>query len=355
MWDKLYYGNSLRDWGISLLIIVGALVVNKLISIINRRVVRRIAERSRTRIDDLLSDALEPPILLGVMLFAVWISLGRLDLGAKFHHFLHNAYEVLVTLNITWLFARVFARMTELIFIKSDGSAASRLNINTHIIPLIKRGILIVVWTIGIIMALHNVGVTVTTLMGTLGIGGMAFALASQDTIKNIFGGITIFTDQMFQIGDIIRIGDTEGTVVDVGLRSTRLRTYDNRLVILPNSKLIDAVVTNISSEPGRPIVINLGLTCDTSPEKMREAMDILGGMADRVRGVEPGSITATFIAFADSSLTIRFIYFIRKSADIFGTQTEVNLDILSRFNAAGLNFAFPSRTIYIDKGSDPS
>ena len=355
MWDKLYYGNSLRDWGISLLIIVGALIINKLISIINRRVVRRIAERSRTRIDDLLSEALEPPILLGVMLFAVWISLGRLDLGVKFHHFLRNAYEVLVTLNITWLFARVFARMTELIFIKSDGSAASRLNINTHIIPLIKRGILIVVWTIGIIMALHNVGVTVTTLMGTLGIGGMAFALASQDTIKNIFGGITIFTDQMFQIGDIIRIGDTEGTVVDVGLRSTRLRTYDNRLVILPNSKLIDAVVTNISSEPGRPIVINLGLTCDTSPEKMREAMDILGGMADRVRGVEPGSITATFIAFADSSLTIRFIYFIRKSADIFGTQTEVNLDILSQFNAAGLNLAFPTRTIYIDKGSDLS
>ena len=355
MWDKLYYGNSLRDWGISLLIIVGALIINKLISIINRRVVRRIAERSRTRIDDLLSEALEPPILLGVMLFAVWISLGRLDLGVKFHHFLRNAYEVLVTLNITWLFARVFARMTELILIKSDGSATTRLNISTHLIPLIKRGILIVVWTIGIIMALHNVGVTVTTLMGTLGIGGMAFALASQDTIKNIFGGITIFTDQMFQIGDIIRIGDTEGTVVDVGLRSTRLRTYDHRLVILPNSKLIDAVVTNISSEPGRPIVIDLGLTCDTSPEKMRQAMAILSSIDDRVHGVEPGSIIASFVAFADSSLTIRLIYFIRKSANILGTQTEVNLDILSQFNAAGLNFAFPSRTIYIDKGSDLS
>ena len=355
MWDKLYYGNSLRDWGISLLIIVGALIINKLISIINRRVVRRIAERSRTRIDDLLSEALEPPILLGVMLIAVWISLGRLDLGVKFHHFLRNAYEVLVTLNITWLFARVFARMTELILIKSDGSATTRLNISTHLIPLIKRGILIVVWTIGIIMALHNVGVTVTTLMGTLGIGGMAFALASQDTIKNIFGGITIFTDQMFQIGDIIRIGDTEGTVVDVGLRSTRLRTYDHRLVILPNSKLIDAVVTNISSEPGRPIVIDLGLTCDTSPEKMRQAMAILSSIDDRVHGVEPGSIIASFVAFADSSLTIRLIYFIRKSANILGTQTEVNLDILSQFNAAGLNFAFPTRTIYIDKGSDLS
>ena len=318
---------------------------------------RRIAERSRTRIDDLLSDAdaLEPPILLGVMLFAVWISLGRLDLGTKFHHFLRNAYEVLVTLNVTWLFARVIARLIESLFTSRDGSATTRLNINTHLIPLIKRGVLIVVWAIGIVMALHNIGVTVTTLMGTLGIGGMAFALASQDTIKNIFGGVTIFTDQTFQIGDIIRIGDTEGTVVDVGLRSTRLRTYDGRLVILPNSQLIDAVVTNISSEPGRRIVIDLGLTYDTSPEKMRQAMAILSSMDDRVRGVEPGSIIAAFVAFADSSLTIRLIYFIRKSADILGTQTEVNFDILSQFNAAGLNFAFPSRTIYIDKGSDPS
>ena len=338
MWDKLYYGNSLRDWGISLLIIVGALIVNKLISIINRRVVRRIAERSRTRIDDLLSEALEPPILLGVMLFAVWISLGRLDLGAKFHHFL-----------------RVIARLIESLLTSRDGSATTRLNINTHLIPLIKRGVLIVVWAIGIVMALHNIGVTVTTLMGTLGIGGMAFALASQDTIKNIFGGVTIFTDQTFQIGDIIRIGDTEGTVVDVGLRSTRLRTYDGRLVILPNSQLIDAVVTNISSEPGRRIVIDLGLTYDTSPEKMRQAMAILSSMDDRVRGVEPGSIIAAFVAFADSSLNIRLIYFIRKSADILGTQTEVNFDILSQFNASGLNFAFPSRTIYIDKGSDLS
>ena len=333
MWDKLYYGNSLRDWGISLLIIVGALILNKLISIINRRVVRRIAERSRTRIDDLLSDALEPPILL----------------------FLRNAYEVLVTLNVTWLFARVIARLIESLFTSRDGSATTRLNINTHLIPLIKRGVLIIVWAIGIVMALHNIGVTVTTLMGTLGIGGMAFALASQDTIKNIFGGVTIFTDQTFQIGDIIRIGDTEGTVVDVGLRSTRLRTYDGQLVILPNSQLIDAVVTNISSEPGRRIVIDLGLTYDTSPEKMRQAMAILSSMDDRVRGVEPGSIIAAFVAFADSSLTIRLIYFIRKSADILGTQTEVNFDILSQFNAAGLNFAFPTRTIYIDKGSDLS
>lgn len=351
MWDTLYYGNSLRDWGISLLIIVGAVVVNKLISLINRRVVRRLTARSSTRIDDLLSEALEPPILLGVMLFAVWISLGRLDgLGQKFHDVLYKAYEVLVTLNFTWLFARLLSRFIEAALTKGEGSAAARLNINSHLLPLIRRGVLIVVWAIGIITALHNIGVTVTTLMGTLGIGGMAFALASQDTIKNVFGGITIFTDGTFLIGDVIRIGDTEGTVVDIGLRSTRLRTYDRRLVVLPNSQLIDAVITNISSEPGRRVVINLGLTYDTSPEKMQEAMSILRAMPERIAEVEPTDVTASFLEFADSALVIRFIYFIRKGADIFETQSQVNADILTRFNAAGLSFAFPTQTIYVEK-----
>ena len=277
------------------------------------------------------------------MLFAVWISLGRLDgLGEKFHDVLYKAYEVLVTLNFTWLFARLLSRFIEAALTKGDGSAAARLNINSHLLPLIRRGVLIAVWAIGLITALHNIGVTVTTLMGTLGIGGMAFALASQDTIKNVFGGITIFT--------VIRIGDTEGTVVDIGLRSTRLRTYDRRLVVLPNSQLIDAVITNISSEPGRRVVINLGLTYDTSPEKMQEAMSILRAMPERIAEVEPTDVTASFLEFADSALVIRFIYFIRKGADIFETQSQVNADILTRFNAAGLSFAFPTQTIYVEK-----
>jgi len=319
MWDTLYYGNSLRDWCISLAIIVGALLVNKLISLINRRLIRRFTARSRTRIDDILSVALEPPVLLGVMLCALWISLSRLQLGTKFHDILRMACEVMFTLNLTWLFARL------------------------------QRGVLIAVWTIGAITALHNIGVTVTTLMGTLGIGGMAFALASQDTIKNIFGGITIFTDGTFQIGDVIRINDAEGTVVDIGLRSTRIRTYDLRLVIIPNSQLIDAIVTNISSEPGRRVVIDLGLTYDTLPDKMQEAIALLHAVPSRVTEIDSG-VTAAFLQFADSALVIRFIYFIRKSADIFETQSKVNFDILTHFNAAGLSFAFPTQTIYVEK-----
>lgn len=348
MWDTLYYGNSLRDWCISLAIIVGALLVNKLISLINRRLIRRFTARSRTRIDDILSVALEPPVLLGVMLCALWISLSRLQLGAKFHDILRMACEVMFTLNLTWLFARLLSRFIEAGLVNGDGSSR-RLNINSRLLPLIKRGVLIAVWTIGAITALHNVGVTVTTLMGTLGIGGMAFALASQDTIKNIFGGITIFTDSTFQIGDVIRINDAEGTVVDIGLRSTRIRTYDRRLVIIPNSQLIDAVVTNISSEPGRRVVIDLGLTYDTSPDKMQEAIAILHAMPGRVTEIDSG-VTAVFLQFADSALVIRFIYFIHKSADIFETQSKVNFDILTHFNAAGLSFAFPTQTIYVEK-----
>jgi MscS family membrane protein len=167
-----------------------------------------------------------------------------------------------------------------------------------------------------------------------------------------MFGGVTIFTDNTFGIGDVISFDSTEGTVVDIGLRSTRIRTYDKRLVTIPNYKLTDAVITNISSEPGRRIVMDIGLTYNTTPEKMQEAMDLLKDMPNRVPDVRDKDMTVAFTEFGDSALIIRFVYFIRKNADNFDTRTKVNFEILNSFTQAGLNFAFPSKTLYIENNT---
>lgn len=354
MLDKLYYGNSVQDWGISLLIIIGALLINKLISMIIKRIIHKITAKSRTRLDDILITAFEKPVYMGIVLFAIWISLDRLTLGDTFHETLKNVYEILITLNVTWFFARLFTGfLEENLAGKDDDQVKIPFNIDRKFLPIIKRGVLIFVWVIGGVVALHNIGVTVNTLIGTLGIGGIAFALAAQDTIKNIFGGITIFTDKTFQIGDVISFDMMEGTVVDIGLRSTRLETYDKRIVIIPNYKLIDALITNISSEPARRIVMEIGLTYDTTPEKMQEAVKILRKIPHKISDVEENDLNVAFANFADSSLVIRFVYFIRKGADIFGTRSMVNFEILRSFNKAGLNFAFPSRTIYIENHTE--
>lgn len=354
MLDKVCYGNSVREWGLSILIILCAFLVNRLIVFFNRKVIKKVAAKSNTWLDDLFWRSLEKPVLLGVVLLAIWIAFGRLDLGTKFHEMIGKAYDILVVLNISWFFARLASALIERVFVKGrDKSGTNRFHIDTKLLPLVKRGVLIFVWFVGIVTALHNVGMTVTTLMGTLGIGGIAFALAAQDTIKNIFGGVTIFTDNTFRIGDTIKFDSTEGTVVDIGLRSTRIRTYDKRLVTIPNYKLTDALITNISSEPARRIVMKLGLTYDTTPGKMQEAMAILRDMPNRIPDVKDKDVVAVFSEFADSALIITYIYFIRKPADIEETRSAVNFEILHSFTQAELNFAFPSKTIYIENNTD--
>jgi len=217
--------------------------------------------------------------------------------------------------------------------------------------PIIRRTLLVVVWLIGGIMALSNVGVNISALLGTLGIGGIAFALAAQDTVKNIFGAFTILTDKPFNIGDTVRIDSFEGTVIDVGIRSTKIRDYDKRVITIPNYKIADASVINISSEePYRRVVMKIGLTYDTTPDKMQEAINLLNSMPSRVQNLKQNDVTVFFSEFGDSAMIITFVYFIEKEAGIQAVTSNVNMEILSSFNKAGLNFAFPSQTLYINR-----
>jgi MscS family membrane protein len=194
------------------------------------------------------------------------------------------------------------------------------------------------------------VGVNVATLVAGLSIGGLAFALAAQDTIKNIYGGFTIFTDRPFRIGDRIKVDGFDGFVENIGIRSTRIRTLEKRLVTMPNYKLVEASVENISEEPMRRILMKLGLTYNTTPQKMNEAMGILKAIPEKVRNVDPKDITVAFTDFTDFSLVITFVYFIRKNADVMETPSQVNTEILRAFNEAGLQFAYPTQTVYIEK-----
>lgn len=280
------------------------------------------------------------------MLLGIWIAIHRLVYPDNFVKAIDNAYRILIVLDITWVFARLIGGLLEIYLGKESTGQTHKM------MPIIKRTALVLVWIIGIVMALSNIGVNISALLGTLGIGGIAFALAAQDTVKNIFGAFTIFTDKPFNIGDTIRVDNFEGTVIDVGARSTKIMDYDKRIITFPNYKITDANIINISSEPMRRVVLNLGLTYDTTPEKMKEALDILKAIPGRVENVSsnPSDTTAVFTNYADSALVIMYIYFIEKQGDILGVTSNMNMEILSSFNKAGLEFAFPTQTVYIQK-----
>ena len=340
------WGNTLESWGISILIIVGAVVVVKLISLFSRKVLKPFITRTPNHLDNVIYYSLESPIKFAVMLLGIWIAIHRLVYPDNFVKTIDNAYRILIVLDITWVFARMIGGLLE-IYLRKDSTG------QTHkMMPIIKRTALVLVWIIGIVMALSNIGVNISALLGTLGIGGIAFALAAQDTVKNIFGAFTIFTDKPFNIGDTIRVDSFEGTVIDVGARITKIMDYDKRIITFPNYKITDANIINISSEPKRRVVLNIGLTYDTTPEKMKEALDILKAIPERVENVSsnPSDTTAVFTNYADSALVIMYIYFIEKQGDILGVTSNMNMEILSSFNKAGLEFAFPTKTVYIQK-----
>ena len=346
MLENELWGNTIENWGISILIILGAIIIVKLLTLLGKKVIKPFVTGTDNHLDDVIFYSLEAPVKFAIILLGIWIAIHRLVYPDSFVKVVDNAYSILIVLDITWFFGRLFSSLLQVYWGKQSNGQANKM------MPIIKRTILVIVWLIGIVMALSNVGVNISALLGTLGIGGIAFALAAQDTVKNVFGTFTILTDKPFSIGDTIRVDSYEGTVVDVGVRSTKIMNYDKRIITFPNYKITDTSIVNISSEPMRRVVLNLGLTYDTTSEKMKEALELLKSIPKRVENVSsnPSDIVAVFTEYSDSALVIMYIYFIEKQGDILGVTSNMNMEILAAFNKAGLNLAFPTRTVYIQK-----
>lgn len=346
MLENELWGNTIENWGISILIILGAIIIVKLLSLLGKKVIKPFVTGTDNHLDDVIFYSLEAPVKFAIILLGIWIAIHRLVYPDSFVKVVDNAYSILIVLDITWFFGRLFSSLLQVYWGKQSNGQANKM------MPIIKRTILVIVWLIGIVMALSNVGVNISALLGTLGIGGIAFALAAQDTVKNVFGAFTILTDKPFSIGDTIRVDSYEGTVVDVGVRSTKIMNYDKRIITFPNYKITDTSIVNISSEPMRRVVLNLGLTYDTTSEKMKEALELLKSIPKRVENVSsnPSDIVAVFTEYSDSALVIMYICFIEKQGDILGVTSNMNMEILAAFNKAGLNLAFPTRTVYIQK-----
>ena len=346
MLENELWGNTIENWGISILINLGAIIIVNLLSLLGKKVIKPFVTGTDNHLDDVIFYSLEAPVKFAIILLGIWIAIHRLVYPDSFVKVVDNAYSILIVLDITWFFGRLFSSLLQIYWGKQSNGQANKM------MPIIKRTILVIVWLIGIVMALSNVGVNISALLGTLGIGGIAFALAAQDTVKNVFGAFTILTDKPFSIGDTIRVDSYEGTVVDVGVRSTKIMNYDKRIITFPNYKITDTSIVNISSEPMRRVVLNLGLTYDTTSEKMKEALELLKSIPKRVENVSsnPSDIVAVFTEYSDSALVIMYIYFIEKQGDILGVTSNMNMEILAAFNKAGLNLAFPTRTVYIQK-----
>jgi MscS family membrane protein len=341
--DKTFYGNTSYSWLLSLAIVIGAVILGKILFWFINKIVKKVAAKSKSKIDDIIVDMVEEPSIVLLVLLGFWFAFKRLTFEQSFEDIFVKGFFFVVIVTVTWLIARlldaIISEYLEPLTKKSES------DLDDQLLPIFKKAIRSIVWILGVIIALDNTGFDIGAVLAGLGIGGLALAMAAKDLVSNVFGGITIFTDKPFKIKDRIKIGGFDGTVEEIGIRSTKIRTLEGRVVTVPNAKFTDSMVENVSVEPSRKVVLNLGLIYDTKPDQMQLAMDTLREIVSSHNSTEE-TIHLAFNKFGDSSLGILLIYYIRKGEDILKTQTDINLAIISRFTENKLEFAYPTQTI---------
>jgi len=342
--DQNIFGNTVLHWIIALTVLSSSYVLGKVIYWIFSNVFQKLTAKTKNTLDDILLLKLKRPITFLVVISVVFVAIKFLKFPLNIEEFSLKITYLLFTISITSILSKVIDTIiTEVILPITEKSETA---FDDHLVPVIQKAIRAIVWSMGIIIGLDNIGFDITAMIAGLGIGGLALALAAQDSVKNIFAGIMIFLDKPFKIKDRIKIGGHDGTVQEVGLRSTRIRTLEGRIVTIPNCEFTDNSVINVTSQPALRIKINLGLTYETNEEEIQKAIDILREIVLKEIAITD-DYAAGFNGFGDFSLNILFMYYIKPESHWLNTQTLVNKEILRKFNKEGLEFAFPTQTIF--------
>ena len=258
---------------------------------------------------------------------------------------------VLFTVTVTYIIYQLVELMD---YWMTRLTAKTKTTLDDMMVPLVRKTFRTLAVMLGFVQIAQQLSdKPITSILAGLGVGGLAFALAAQDTIKNFFGSLVIFADHPFELGDRIVVDSEDGTVEEVGMRSTRIRTLNGHLVTVPNGELANKMIRNISKRPYIKRVANIGVTYDTSPEKVERAVEIIREILDahneKLHPDFPSRVH--FNNFNDCSLNIQVIYWFAPPEywEFLDFDNEFNLTMLRRFNEEGIEFAFPTQTLYLN------
>ena len=363
MWDWLHIkllGIELGRWLAAVAVLALFVFVQPLLLARFHRFATRLAAKTRTRLDDVLLAAAEKPMrwllwLVGAILAAHLLAppaartplLRYMDAGAR-------AAAVILA---AWFLWRVVEGLG--VYLR-ERAAATETKMDDQLVILGERTLKIFLVVVALIVAAQNLGFSVSGLIASLGIGGIAVAMAARDTIANFFGSVMLMLDRPFLVGDWIKTPAFEGIVEEIGFRSTRIRTFEKTLVVVPNAELANMVIDNMDARPVRRVKMRVGLTYDTTPEKMRAFLARVRKLLAEHPGVDPSFFLVRFDEFGASDLSV-FIYYYTKSTawdEHLAVREEINLRLMEIVEELGLSFAFPTRTVHLveerDDGDKP-
>jgi len=337
-------GNSATHYAISLFLVVIALLARRIVTRLLFPTLRRLASRTETTLDDKMFPALEGPAAALIVVLGLFSALRVLKLPAAADHYLGAGYQVALSLVVFWGLWRALAALLDHL----DEVARGRGLGVAAFMPWIRKTMLTGFVVISVLLTIQSLGFEVKAVLAGLGIGGLAFALAAQDTLANIFGAIVVAVDQPYTVGETVRIGANVGVIEDIGLRSTRIRLLDKSLMIIPNKTVAADTITNLSRFTGRRVEQVLGLTYGSRPEQLEELVPAIRALLEGRPEVDPKSVQVCLRDFSASSLDIWLAYEAR-DPDFrrwLQLRQEVNLALLRLVQARGLAFAYPTQTL---------
>jgi len=347
--STVYFGNTILSYLIALGVVAGSIVAGKLLYWIISNVIKAFTQKTETKLDDILIEALQGPAIFFLFYVGFNYAYRLLSFPEQVMTVFGNIAYILLAINVAWVLINIVDAIIQEYFAKI--AVKTKTDIDDQLMPIVRTLVKVVIVIIAIISILDNMGFDIASLLAGLGIGGLAFALAAQDTLKNLFGGITIFADKPFKVGDRIKLDDArDGFVKTIGVRSTVLETFDGTQIIVPNAKITDSILENVSREQARRVKSSVGVEYGTSMKKMEEAIKIIKEIILKNKDTDDKSFV-TFDSFGDFSLNIQIIYWIKNKNNILNAKHAINMEIKKRFEKAKINMAFPTSTVYLKKG----
>jgi len=345
------FGNTLKQYILFILMILIGFILTKVMVWVTKYILLHLAKKTKNKLDDIVVSILERPRPFQLIIVTIFFNIGfnYLVVSDGLGNIVTKASFVIYVLGISLFIIKfILGLIREYIEVYASKTDSKY---DDQIIPLLKTLTKIVIFIFAILIILANFGYNISVLIAGLGIGGIAIAFAAKDMLENFISGIMIFSEKPFKVGDLVKTTEVNGTVEEIGIRSTRIRTFDNTLIVVPNSKLSMQAIENYTARNIRRVVMRLGLVYDTSTAKLEKSKKIIKDILKNTKKVTDTQYI-TFDKFNDYSLDIEIIYYVEEMdyGKYLSIKDKINFEIKKQFEKERINFAYPTQTIITKK-----
>jgi MscS family membrane protein len=344
-------GNSIGNYLIAGLIVLSSYFLGFIAKKLLCGKLAQLAAKTETKADDFIIETIKKPIVLIFLNTGLFMALKYLVFPIGIENVLFGLIHTFYIVLFTWFAIKFVDFLVEVYLIPKTQQEDS--TIDDHLPPFLKNASRILAFVIAFILILTTFGFDVKNIWAGLGIGGIAVAFAAQDLLANLFGGISIMFDKPFRIGQRVKINGVDGEVTQIRIRTTRIKTLDGSMVVIPNRKFSENHIENITKATERKVTLELGVAYNTKNNNVKKAIEIVEKTILEHEKTKK-ECYVYFDDFGESALKISATYWIPKGYQLFPmfakAKNEINLRIKEEFEKAGIEFAYPTQTLYVKK-----